>query len=244
MVARPSDHADRVARVLRSARVRDGAEEALERILHVVRLGLVAVGERLPSERELAELLGVSRVTLRRVLKVLQDQGLVESRRGRYGGTFVRRLPEQADGPGELRSRLTGLDLEDVLRFRSVLETGAVELCTMQGLSAEKRTLLSGALASIYDAPAADYRRMDTLFHLTLVDLADCPTLTRQYIPLRATMNDLLNCVPLRVSNLERSQQQHLALTQALIEGDAATARNLMREHCTEAATLIRTCLS
>ena len=47
--------------------------------MQVVRLGLVPGGERLPAERELAERLGISRVTLREVLKVLQDQGLIEA---------------------------------------------------------------------------------------------------------------------------------------------------------------------
>lgn len=88
----PHELNDRLTPVLRPVRAGNGFEEALEQILQVVRLGLVPGGERLPAERELADRLGISRVTLREVLKVLQDQGLVESRRGRYGGTFV--LPE------------------------------------------------------------------------------------------------------------------------------------------------------
>ncbi|MGW3725487.1 FadR/GntR family transcriptional regulator, partial [Streptomyces sp. NPDC000851] len=71
---------DPLTPVLRPVRAGNGFEEALEQILQVVRLGLVPGGERLPAERELAERLGISRVTLREVLKVLQDQGLVESR--------------------------------------------------------------------------------------------------------------------------------------------------------------------
>ncbi|EST39665.1 hypothetical protein N566_00680, partial [Streptomycetaceae bacterium MP113-05] len=82
---------DRLGPVLRPVRAGNGFEEALEQILQVLRLGLVPVGGRLPAERELAERLGVSRVTLREVLRVLTEEGLVESRRGRYGGTFVRR---------------------------------------------------------------------------------------------------------------------------------------------------------
>ena len=88
---------DRLTPVLRPVRAGNGFEEALEQILQVVRLGLVPGGERLPAERELADRLGISRVTLREVLKVLQDQGLVESRRGRYGGTFV--LPPRPATP-------------------------------------------------------------------------------------------------------------------------------------------------
>src|SRR3954451_12911303 len=128
---------DRLTPVLRPVRAGNGFEEALEQILQVVRLGLVPQGERLPAERELAERLGISRVTLREVLKVLQDQGLVEPRRGRYGGTFV--LPRSdAGGEEELRRRVAEVDIEDVLRFREVLEVGAAELCATQGLDKEQ----------------------------------------------------------------------------------------------------------
>ncbi|MFB6556980.1 FadR/GntR family transcriptional regulator, partial [Streptomyces sp. NPDC056405] len=113
--------ADRLAPVLRPVRAGNGFEEALEQILQIVRLGLVPQGERLPAERELAERLQISRVTLREVLKVLQDEGLVESRRGRYGGTFVRVRTENP-GEAELRRRIDKTDVEDILRFREVLE--------------------------------------------------------------------------------------------------------------------------
>ncbi|MYR63726.1 GntR family transcriptional regulator, partial [Streptomyces sp. SID625] len=110
---------DRLAALLRPVRAGNGFEEALEQILLVVRLGLVPAGERLPAERELAARLGISRVTLREVLKVLHEQGLVEARRGRYGGTFVRpRADTGTDGGDELRRRVAAVDLEDVLRFR------------------------------------------------------------------------------------------------------------------------------
>src|ERR671922_982869 len=140
---------DRLTSVLRPVRAGNGFEEALEHILQVVRLGLVPGGERLPAERELAERLGISRVTLREVLKVLQDQGLVESRRGRYGGTFV--LPRtDVGGEDELRRRIEKTDVEDVLRFREVLEVGAAGLCAAHGLTGEQAGRLRDALAGTH----------------------------------------------------------------------------------------------
>ncbi|MFF4422126.1 FadR/GntR family transcriptional regulator [Streptomyces sp. NPDC001549] len=228
--------------VLRQVRAGNGFEEALEQILQVVRLGLVPGGERLPPERELAERMGISRVTLREVLKVLQDQGLVEARRGRYGGTFVLPRPDTPAGGAEeeLRRRVAGVDIEDVLRFREVLEVGAAGLCASQGLTEEGTERLLGALAATHDAPLTDYRRQDTLFHLTLCELAGSATLTAQYAGVRATVNDLLDCIPLLVRNLEHSQQQHSTLVEAVLEGDAAGARETMREHCCGTAALLR----
>ncbi|KPI16650.1 GntR domain protein [Actinobacteria bacterium OK006] len=230
---------DRLTPVLRPVRAGNGFEEALEQILQVVRLGLVPGGGRLPAERELAERLGISRVTLREVLKVLQDQGLVESRRGRYGGTFV--VP-RAETPGEdeLRRRFAEVDIEDVLRFREVLEVGAAGLCATHGLSPEQAERLREALARTHEAPLADYRRLDTLLHLTLAELSGSPSLTAQYAAVRASVNDLLDCIPLLVRNLEHSQRQHTALVEAVLGGDADGAREMMREHCAGTAALLR----
>ncbi|MGQ4417823.1 FadR/GntR family transcriptional regulator [Streptomyces sp. SAS_269] len=235
--ARAAD--DRLAPVLRPVRAGNGFEEALEQILQVVRLGLVPGGERLPAERELAERLGISRVTLREVLKVLQDQGLVESRRGRYGGTFV--LPRaDAGGGDELRRRIAEVDIEDVLRFREVLEVGAAGLCAAHRLTPEQAGRLREALHRTHEAPLADYRRRDTLLHLTLAELCGSPSLAARYAAVRASVNELLDCIPLLVRNLEHSQRQHTALVEAVLDGDADGAREMMREHCAGTAALLR----
>ncbi|MER5555482.1 FCD domain-containing protein [Streptomyces sp. NPDC002793] len=224
---------------LRPVRAGNGFEEALEQILQVVRLGLVPGGGRLPAERELAGLLGVSRVTLREVLKVLQDQGLIEARRGRYGGTFVLPRPDPADGAG-LRRRVADVDIEDVLLFREVLESGAAGLCASRGLDDEGAERLRTALAATHEAPLPDYRRIDTLFHLTLAELSGSPSLAARYAAVRASVNDLLDCIPLLVRNLEHSQHQHAALVEAVLDGDEEGARAVMREHCAGTAALLR----
>jgi DNA-binding FadR family transcriptional regulator len=237
--ARAQEAGDRLAPVLRPVRAGNGFEEALEQILQVVRLGLVPGGGRLPAERELAERLGISRVTLREVLKVLQDQGLVEARRGRYGGTFVRPRTD-AGGEDELRRRIAEVDIEDVLRFREVLEVGAAGLCAAHGLTEDRSDRLRQALDRTHEAPLADYRRLDTLLHLTIAELCGSPSLTAQYAAVRATVNDLLDCIPLLVRNLEHSQRQHTALVEAVLDGDADGAREMMREHCAGTAALLR----
>ncbi|MBB5120607.1 GntR family transcriptional regulator [Streptomyces eurocidicus] len=237
--------ADRLAPVLRPVRVGSGFEEALEQILQIVRLGLVPAGERLPAERELALRMRISRVTLREVLKVLQDQGLVESRRGRYGGTFVcGRAASAGAGTAELRRRVAEVDLEDTLRFREVLEVGAAGLCAAHGLDEAGAARLRAALDATHDAPLAEYRRVDTRFHLTLMELSGSPTLTTQYAAVRATVNELLDCIPLLVRNLEHSQAQHTSLVGAVLAGDAGGAREVMREHCSGTAALLRGFLS
>lgn len=230
--------ADPLAPVLRPVRGGNGFEEAVEQLLQVVRLGLVPVGGRLPAERQLAARLAVSRVTLREALRVLHGQGLVESRRGRHGGTFVRaRTAGAAAG-------LDGSGLEDLLRFREVLEVGAAGLCARAGLSGAAADLLRARLRATGDAAPDDYRRADTLLHLAIAELSGSPSLARQYAAVRARLNALLDGIPMLVRNIEHSQGQHTALVTAVLSGDEEGARLAMREHLDGTGSLLRGFLS
>src|SRR2546430_3917967 len=82
-----------VLHLLGPVRTGNAFEETVERLLTVIKLGLIAPGERFPAERELAARLGVSRLTLREAIRELQQAGYVEPRRGRFGGTFVTYRP-------------------------------------------------------------------------------------------------------------------------------------------------------
>src|SRR3984957_9880475 len=83
------------------------AEEVVQRVSQAIQLGLFVDGEQLPPETEFAAQLGVSAMTLREALASLRQQGLVETRRGRTGGTFVRR--PTSPPVGLLRERLRGM---------------------------------------------------------------------------------------------------------------------------------------
>src|SRR5437763_14864017 len=102
--------------------VRNAFEVTVERLAQSIRLGVLVGGERLPPERELAETLGVSRVTLREAIGALRAAGLIESRRGRRGGTFV--VAPRASRPRTIRSQPTTADLDDMLDLRRIVEPG------------------------------------------------------------------------------------------------------------------------
>ena len=125
-----------VAAVFRAVRTGNAFEETVERLLEGVKLGVYAPGDRLPPERELTRRLGVSRITLREALRELAAAGYVETKRGRFGGTFIIRQPEPMV-PDELtaaaRDMASGLD--DALTFRRVVETGAAEMAARASLS-------------------------------------------------------------------------------------------------------------
>jgi DNA-binding FadR family transcriptional regulator len=211
-------------------------EETVERLLQALRLGVVAPGGRLPPGRELAARLGVSRATLREALATLQSAGYLESRRGRYGGTFVRATPPS----DRVVRRASAAELEDVLQFRLVLEAGAAETAAARSLTRAEREHLTDRLAACTGGPLEDYRRLDSRLHLAVAEVAGSPSLTRAVADIRTRVNELLDAIPLLPPNIEHSDRQHAAIVTAILAGDPASARRHMAEHLAGTAALLR----
>src|SRR5215813_9135869 len=150
--------------LLRPVREGNAFEETVERLLTVIKLGVVGPGERFPAERELAAQMGISRLTLREAIRELQDAGYVCSRRGRSGGTFVTYTRPDPDS-AELR-RIATEDpdkLTDALTFRLAVESGAAEALAAQfaaGADVRVRATLLARLAEVNAASPQDYRRL------------------------------------------------------------------------------------
>ncbi|GLY66008.1 GntR family transcriptional regulator [Amycolatopsis taiwanensis] len=228
--------------LFRPVRAGNAFEETVERLLQSIRLGVVRAGERLPPERELAERLGVSRVTLREAIRALADAGYVESRRGRYGGTFVKEtLPASPGGDGR---SFDVESLEDVLSLRYVLETGAAELAAKRGLPAAERAHLRDRLAEASAAGLDDYRRRDSRLHLAVAEATGSASLTSAVADVRTAVNRFLDRIPLLERNLEHSNDQHERLVAAILAGDVGAARQAMAEHLDGTASLLRAFLS
>ena len=229
-----------LAALLGPVRAGNAFEETVERMLTVIKLGLVAQGGRFPPERELAALLGVSRLTLREAIRALQQSGYVESRRGRFGGTFVTYEQPPPD-PGEARriALEDGSKLTDALTFRLVVETGAAEVLAQSGGDGDRDVLLA-RLADLNSATPGDYRRLDTLFHLTIAELTGSSLLTAACTDARMRLNDLLNAIPVLRHNIDHTARQHTAIVEAILAGDAVRARRAVAEHLDGTAALLR----
>lgn len=226
--------------LFRPVRGGNSYEETVSRLLQAVRLGVVRPGERLPPGRELAARLGVSRVTLREAVGALQSAGYLESRRGRYGGTFVRPTLPASVPAARGSDRAIAAELEDVLRLRLVLESGAAESAAARSLSRAEREHLVACAAECGAAELADYRRLDSRLHLAVAELAGSPSLTSAVADVRSRLNALLELIPLLPPNIEHSDRQHAHVVAAILGGDPAAARREMSEHLAGTAALLR----
>ena len=226
--------------MLGQVRAGNAFEETVERLLTVIKLGVVGPGERFPAERDLAALLGISRITLREAIKALQQAGYVESRRGRFGGTFVS-YTRPAPSRGELRriAREDGGRIADALTFRMAVETGAAQVLA-QSAGGFDRNVLLARLASVNAAVPDDYRRMDTLFHLAIAELTGSSLLAAAGADARMRLNDLLNAIPVLQHNIDHTAAQHTAIAEAILAGDTGRAQRAVAEHLEGTAALLR----
>lgn len=222
--------------VYRPVREGNALEDTVARLVQTVRLGVVGPGESLPAERELAALYAVSRDTVREAIRELADAGYLVRRRGRYGGTFVADpLPRPAD-PGVVPPG----ELDDVLGLRRVLEAGAARAAAGRTLTPEVRDELWARHEAACVAGEDDYRRADTLLHLTIAEIAGIPSLVALAAENRARVNTWLDTFPLLPRNIEHSNAQHEQVVTAILAGRADAAEAAVLDHLAGSEALLR----
>lgn len=223
--------------LFRPVRGGNAFEETVLRLLQTIRLGIVAPGEALPAERELALRFAVSRDTVRDAIRELAQADYLVSRRGRYGGTFVADTLPMVTASAV---PMTAAEIEDVLGLRDILELGAVRAVAGRSLTAVERDLLWTRMTETAAASVSDYRRMDSRLHLTIGELVGTPSLVPLLADNRMRVNELLDHIPLLGPNIEHSNEQHEAIVVAILSGSAERAGAAMEEHLEGSAALLR----
>ena len=211
---------------------RGRAEEVVERISRAILLGLLVDGEQLPTEAEFADQLGVSPMTLREALAILRQQGLVETLRGRNGGSFVRRPEDPPLAPLEERLRSTTVsELRDLADEQLAVSGTAARLAAERASAANVRRLLH-LVEQLAAAKGVGARiRADSRFHLEVAMASQSERLTRLEVSLQAELTALL-WLPLEPQPvLEDVVAEHHAIAVAIAEEDGERARNLAERH-------------
>ena len=169
------------------------ADEVVQRVSQAIQLGLFVDGEQLPPETEFATQLGVSAMTLREALATLRQQGLVETRRGRTGGTFVRR--PAAPSVAVLRERLHGMTtstLRDLIDEQFAVSGAAAKLAAARASGASVRRLHTLVQQLTGAASLGSLIRADSRFHIEVAIASQSERLTRLEVELQTQLGELL----------------------------------------------------
>jgi DNA-binding FadR family transcriptional regulator len=178
----------------------------------------------------------VSRDTVREAIRELADTGYLVRRRGRYGGTFVANPLPRPTEPHAVPLA----ELDDVLGLRRVIEAGAARAAASRTLDKDVRAELWSRYMAATGASEADYRRADTLLHLTIAELAGIPSLVALAAENRARVNAWLDTFPLLPRNIEHSNAQHEHIVTAILAGRPDAAEAAILEHLAGSEALLR----
>ena len=228
--------------VLRPVRGHHAFEGCVEQLGTAIRLGVYPLGTTLPAERELAERLNVSRATLREAMAALRQAGLIETTRGRGGGTVVtlklRSPSARRAARVEPAARAAWLD---ALAFRRVVEPGAAAQAAESSLSTAQVAQLNDAHEAVASASrSAPHRQCDSRFHLTIASVTGSPRLIEAVTSVQASLHEMLLTIPVLETNIAHSDRQHAAVVRAILDGKPAAARRAMEAHCDDTAALLR----
>ena len=233
--------------VLRPVNRRSVPEDVFDQIVADVLSGEMQPGEALPSERRLAEVLGVSRPALREALKRLAAAGLVEVRQG--DATTVRDFRRTAglDLLPTLLMRGGDLDLDVV---RSIVETRLHNGPKVAELAAQRggpgaRESLDGALAALAAEPDPVVAQRYALdFWDNVVDCAESIAFRLMFNTLRATYEPVLPALAAVMAAEVERIDDYRALADAVIGGDADAARAAAQRLLEPATTALLTALA
>jgi GntR family transcriptional repressor for pyruvate dehydrogenase complex len=227
--------------VLRPVRGHHAFEACVEQLATAIRLGVHPNGSTLPPERELAARLHVSRATVREAITALRTAGMVETHRGRGGGSVVTYSPRRPRARSKAPSAQTLSSWLDSLTFRRVVEPGAVATAAELELSADQQAFLTEACDAVTSASgSAAHRQADSRFHLAFASVTGSPSIIEAVTRVQAALHDMLMQIPVYDVNIGHSDAQHESILHAVLDGQTEKARQTMEEHCDDTAALLR----
>lgn len=207
----------------------------------MMREGILSAGDRLPTERDLAEQFHVSRNSVREALRELDLLGLVESRHGE--GTFVR-VPGPAELMAPFRSviELSMPAADSVMEFRMAFEPGVASLAA-SNLRPAGEELLTQALDRFEQAVTSEARAEtpDADFHLAVARVTGNPTVIAVHAAVYELLHDMRSrLAPSSYEPHDKSVAGHRALVEAILARDPDRAAQVMRDHLAAVAGDLR----
>jgi GntR family transcriptional repressor for pyruvate dehydrogenase complex len=217
------------------------ADHVADRLVTAIALGVYVPAQQLPSERELAAMLGVSRTSVRDALSRLTSDGYLEVRRGRYGGYFV--LSDWGPSSAEqVRRHLVPKwsEFEHLFDARSLIEPMIARTAAARR-SAEDSADIAAAVQAYSDAADHDQSRSaDGDLHFAIARSTHNPLLIRLSVDLRTRISLNLGAEPYSDDVRRKAIEQHRDLAAAVIDGRADDAARIAANHFTLSENLIR----
>lgn len=193
--------------------------------------GKLEPGEKIPSERELAEYLKVSRASIRDALRELENRGLIDRKPGR--GTIILKPGENSQLSSEVLSAMADLkpELQDIMELRAIVEPPIARITAGRATTRDLAQLRELVEAMEGDATKERYAELDRAFHQAIAQYA--------HNPLLAFINERIaeQIEPSRAGRYQTkarrsaSSAAHRRIFEAIAAGDGELAEREAKDH-------------
>jgi DNA-binding FadR family transcriptional regulator len=215
-------------------RSQSSVDQVVDRILTAIALGQYAVGDRFPAERQLAGQMSVSRNTVRDAIGRLTGMGVLDVRRGRAGGAFVRESWSEEIASGVRRSlNVDWPQIRLLLDLHSLVEGLVAATAAERATASQRRTISEAATAHSEAKVPADIRATDRQLHSAIAEATGNPYLLQMRDRIAAAVGLSLGSDPYvdDPAVTRRAVRQHKALSTAIAGRDATRANAIARRH-------------
>jgi GntR family transcriptional regulator, transcriptional repressor for pyruvate dehydrogenase complex len=214
------------------------SSDVIAQIRRAILSGQYRPGDRLPTEREMAQQFGVSRVTVRDALRALEANGLVRVKVGGQGGPYVSE-PDIAllSDSFSTHLQLRGTTFQELAEARMALETTAAQLAAVRATKEDLLALEHAIQGPMTPPSVADSASSSLDFHTALVIAAHNQALLAMFRATRALIQQAFDALHAQQPDMAtNARRTHGDLYAAIAAHDAEGAAKLMRQHLEEFA--------
>jgi DNA-binding FadR family transcriptional regulator len=226
-------------------------ELVLDQIRRSMDAGQFKPGDRLPAERDMAEMLDVSRTTVRAAIAVLEREGRISVRRGRGGGFLVLE-PTYDAAEARRQLRRNKVAVRDAFDFRVIVETGAARFAAERRKAADLPKLadlvtrmddaIKASRESETTAHVTEFQVLDSAFHLGIAEAAGNEQLLAAVAQARSRMWLPVGTIFGHIE--DNANDHHAEILTAIRNKDGELAAVTMAEHINETRHTIESWLS
>lgn len=222
------------AQLFNQVNVERASHAIVDQIKQLIRDGNLKPGDRLPNEREFCQQLGVSRVTVREALRVLEATGLIKVRLGAHGGSFLTSPSPEIVGDNLAHLlTLSPISASAATEARQIFELGILPLVLERATPediAELRDLVAGAKAAKAEGIYAT--EMSAAFHVKLSACTHNPAIEALMHSFHGPLISSLRAAKYAAPDMGiKGVEEHSDLIDAIESHDLTQARTILTEH-------------
>jgi GntR family transcriptional regulator, transcriptional repressor for pyruvate dehydrogenase complex len=208
--------------------------QVIDYVVGMIRNGEVKPGERLPTETELTQSLGVSRTCVREAIKSLESLGLISVRQ-RIGAVVLEPSASNLLNAEQFSVAIQSQQTDDLLEFRKIMEVGLASLAAEKADDADIDTMKAAL-----DRYRAEMATNDMSFHAALAQASKNPIAVLVWQMLSARLAKILSRTSTLPHVCEDTLRDHEQIYRAIKSRDPRKARESMRKHLEHADRIWR----